>query len=64
VKRLEFKWVIDYLAPHYRSCPGNYISHLLGHEGENSLLSLLITEGLALDLSCGPANQMNNFSIM
>jgi insulysin len=45
---LEVRWIVDYLHPHYRIHPGGYISHLLGHEGENSLLSLLKGEGLAL----------------
>lgn len=61
---LTLKWVLDYLHPHYRTRPGSYISHLIGHEGENSLLSLLIDEGLALELSCGPDDDMRLFSFM
>lgn len=45
---LEVRWIVDYLHPHYLVSPGGYISHLMGHEGENSLLSLLKGEGLAL----------------
>jgi insulysin len=44
---LELYWFIDNLEPHYMNCPGSYISHLIGHEGKNSLLSVLIDEGLA-----------------
>lgn len=40
-------WLTEHMQPYYKNCPGNYISHLLGHEGENSLLSLLVDEGLA-----------------
>ncbi len=39
------------MNPHYKNDPSSYVSHLIGHEGENSLLSLLIDEGLALELS-------------
>ncbi|CAK67395.1 unnamed protein product (macronuclear) [Paramecium tetraurelia] len=61
---LELIYIIDYLYPHYRSCPGKYLSHLIGHEGENSLLSLLIKEDLAQELSAGPSNTMKLFSEM
>lgn len=30
---------------HYKSSPGNYLSHILGHEGKNSLFSKLKEEG-------------------
>ena len=38
------------------------MSHLFGHEGENSLLSYLISEGLALELSSGYDHELWNFS--
>ena len=50
---LDLVWVIDYLQPYFRNCPGKYIAHLIGHEGEGSLLSYLIKENLAYELSCG-----------
>lgn len=37
----------------YKTQPLKYHSHLFGHEGENSLLSYLIAEGLALELYSG-----------
>lgn len=37
----------------YRAKPMNYISNLVGHEGEGSLLSQLKSEGLAEGLSAG-----------
>jgi insulysin len=40
----------------------NYISNLVGHEGENSLLSYLKEEGLALELSSGGDHEMDSFS--
>lgn len=39
-----------------------YHSHLFGHEGENSLLSYLIAEGLALELTSGYDHELWNFS--
>ena len=61
---LEIVWVIDYLTPLYKSNPGRYFSHLFGHEGENSLLSILIDEGLALELSAWSSDEVNQFSQM
>ena len=49
-------WFLDNMVPRYVSNPHKYISHLLGHEGENSLLALLIEEGLALELTAGDFN--------
>jgi insulysin len=39
----------------------NYLSHLLGHEGPNSLLSYLISEGLALELSSSGDHELWSF---
>ena len=43
----------------YKSQPLRYHSHLFGHEGENSLLSYLISEGLALELSASHEHELN-----
>lgn len=52
------------MVPHYRANPHKYISHLLGHEGENSLLGLLIEEGLALELGVSHYNMINVFDVI
>ncbi|KAJ3343860.1 Insulinase (Peptidase M16) [Gonapodya sp. JEL0774] len=44
----ELKW--------FRSRPGSYISHLLGHESEGSILSLLKSLGWANALSAGSSH--------
>lgn len=62
--KLSFSWIIDYTLPHYRSNPTSYLNHILGHEGENSLLSFLRAEGLAMELSSGTSNYMNLFTKM
>jgi len=46
----------------YRTKPLQYFSHLFGHEGENSLLSYLKEEGLAMALSSGSDHEMSVFS--
>lgn len=42
---------LPYTQPEYKTQPLKYLSHLFGHEGENSLLSYLMHEGLALGLT-------------
>ncbi|CAD8060229.1 unnamed protein product [Paramecium primaurelia] len=59
---LDLIWVIDYLHPHFQNCPGKYIAHLIGHEGEGSLLSYLIKENLAYELQCGTQDEAYKFS--
>jgi len=36
-----------------------YLSHVIGHEGPNSLLSQLIKEGLAQQLSSGSSSRLH-----
>jgi insulysin len=51
-------WILPYVEKKFESAPLNYFSHLFGHEGENSLLSYLISEGLALELSAGGDHEL------
>ncbi|KAI9333580.1 Metalloenzyme, LuxS/M16 peptidase-like protein [Obelidium mucronatum] len=46
----------------YKKSPHKYISHLIGHESEGSILSLLKHEGLASDFSCWPSHGANGFA--
>lgn len=59
---VEFIWIISNFKPHYKNSPGKYVSHLVGHEGPGSLLSLLIKEGLALELSAGSTDEYNTYT--
>ena len=52
-RSLSLTFPIAPLQPHYKAKPAGYIAHLLGHEGEGSLLSLLRKRGLANGLSAG-----------
>jgi insulysin len=51
-KLLKITWPeMPSASAKWRSKPLNYISHVVGHEGPNSLLSELIKQGLATSLS-------------
>ena len=64
---LSFVWYLPSSESEYKSQPLRYHSHLFGHEGENSLLSFLIAEGLALELSASHDHELNgafsNFNV-
>lgn len=46
----------------YKSSPLGYFSHLIGHEGENSLLSYLKKEDYATELSAGGDSELDCMS--
>jgi len=50
--------------PKWREKPARYPSHLLGHEGEGSALSLLKKQGLATELCAGLAVDEAGVSIL
>lgn len=56
---LSFVWHLPSTEKFYKSQPLRYHSHLFGHEGENSLLSYLIAEGLALELTASHDHELN-----
>lgn len=62
IDKIKFWWLIDYQTPHYKKSPCCYLTHLFGHEGENSLIALLINEGLILDGGSGYSSEMRLFS--
>ena len=59
---IEYVWIFESFENHYKNHPVKYISHLVGHEGPNSLLSYLIDEGLALNLSSGYNTELKLFT--
>lgn len=61
-KFLELNWILKDKSPLYRSDPGIYVSHLIGHEGTGSLLADLIAEGLATELSSSQSNYYDCFT--
>lgn len=51
--KLHIVWPIPPSIANYRKDTSGYVSHLLGHEGSGSLLSLLKAENLANSVSAG-----------
>ncbi|KAG0015145.1 Insulinase (Peptidase M16) [Entomortierella chlamydospora] len=52
-RSLEIKFLIPGTTPYYTVQPTSYITHLIGHEGSGSILSLLKRKGWANGLSAG-----------
>lgn len=48
---------------HYLKKPTHYLSHLIGHESQGSLLSLLKKRGLANELSAGSSRSAADFEL-
>lgn len=62
IDELAFTWIMPYTEKDIHRQPLSYFSHLFGHEGENSILSWLKNEGLALELCAGPDHNLWGFS--
>ena len=62
VDEIVFMWTLPYCENDYKHNPLSYFSHLYGHEGENSILSWLKNEGLALELIASQSHQLWGFS--
>ncbi|KAA8494009.1 Insulin-degrading enzyme [Porphyridium purpureum] len=58
---LELMWIIDPYRHTYESKPAQIISHLVGHEGKGSLLSMLKGKGWADGLAAGPGMGTETF---
>ena len=54
--------MLPWYGDEWRSNPLSYFSHLIGHEGENSLLSYLKQEDYAMELSAGGDDELNCMS--
>jgi insulysin len=55
-------WPLPLVDDHKKQAGLGYLNHIFGHEGENSLMSYLKAENLALDLNAGIEKQMNSFN--
>ncbi len=58
IKRLKLLWNLPPSKNLWREKPNSYLSSVIGYEGPNSLLSQLISEGLASALMAGGSNRM------
>lgn len=61
---LRLMFPLPPVKPHYQAKPDYYISHLLGHEGEGSLLSWLKSQGWADALASGLALSNDQESVL
>ena len=60
LKSLSITWPdLPETTSKYKTKPGHYIGHVVGHEGPNSLISTLIKQGLATSLSAGFGDRLN-----
>ena len=60
---LEISFPLEYQPPHYRSKPGSFLAHFLGHEGPGSLYSYLKNKHWATSLSSGPQSLARGFAM-
>jgi len=53
-RSVSFLFMLPEQTDNWETKPWRYFSHLVGHEGQGSVLSLLKKKGLATELSAGP----------
>lgn len=59
---INFQYVVPYCERDHQTQPLDYLSSVIGHEGENSLLSYLKSEDLALDLCTSIDHSLSGIS--
>jgi len=59
IKKLELVWIMPASLPYSKKKSASYLAHVFGHEGPNSLLSLLIKQNLAISLAAGSRARLN-----
>lgn len=59
IKALTMEWQMPVSTTFSKKKSCNYLSHSIGHEGPNSLLSQLIKDSLATGLSAGSSSRLN-----
>ena len=64
VKQLNLVWTLPYSEKDIEAQPLNYFAFLFGHEGENSLLSYLKSEGLASSLSTRISHVLKSYDTL
>jgi insulysin len=62
MRAVELNFPMREIESLYKQKPARYISHLIGHEGKGSILSLLRELGWANDLSAGEARSCTDWS--
>jgi len=62
-RSIEMEWLLPSIIDKYETKPTQILSHLLGHEGQGSILSFLKAKGWANGLSSGPSESQGSFSM-
>jgi insulysin len=63
-KTLELAFQFPSIEGYYKSKPGKYLSHLIGHESEGSILSALKSKSWANSLSSGVSQSYKDFAFL
>lgn len=61
IRLMDLTFPIPDQSPLFKSKPGQFISHFIGHEGQGSILSFLKAKGWASHLSAGAMNGADGF---
>jgi insulysin len=61
IRVMDIAFPIPDQSPLFRSKPGQFLSHFIGHEGQGSILSFLKAKGWASSLSAGASNGAEGF---
>lgn len=60
---MQLTWAMPPVRPHYRNPPTRLLGHLLGHEGEGSIFSVLHSQGWASGVNVGLGTSQDDFSL-
>lgn len=63
MRSLYVSWAVPKQRAHYTGKPDRYLSHLVGHEGPGSILSVLKQKGWALGLCGGLMEAQSCFAV-
>ena len=62
-RELRLTWALPPIREHYRAPPTRLFGHLLGHEGEGSIFSVLHALGWASSVSAGVGSSQEDFCL-
>lgn len=63
MRRVTLVFPLPPTHEHYDAAPSNYVSHLLGHEGEGSVFAILKKQGWATSLVSGASSTAKEFDL-
>lgn len=63
-RELCMSWLIPDMSQFYQECPLNYLTHLVGHESEDGLLSKLKNKGWCIYLSASEKGTPQGFAFL